>query len=75
MTLAPSSLPFAELSSTQQQRTWLAAQQYGGGFIAALAAAWFNADPTNRARLSAAFPEVATKYGPASPFYPHEAEL
>lgn len=62
------------LTQAQLNRTWLAAHQHGGSFVANLAAAWLRADPTNRARLTAAFPEVVTKFGPGSPFYPEEAE-
>lgn len=62
------------LTQAQIYRTWLAAAHHGGGFLAALADAWLRGDPANRARLTEAFPEVVTKFGPASPFYPHEAE-
>lgn len=62
------------LTPVQLRRTWLAASNHGGNFVGCLADAWFAADPNNRARLTAAFPEVVTKYGPGSPFYPHEAE-
>lgn len=71
VTITPSSL---SLTPAELRRTWLAAQHHGGSFISALASAWFAADPANRARITAAFPEVVTKYGPGSPFYPHEAE-
>lgn len=73
MTISPSATP--ALSAVQLHRTWLAAGQHGGGFVSCLAAAWLRADATNRARLTAAFPEVVTKYGPGTAFYPHEAEL
>lgn len=63
------------LSPVQIHRTWLAAQHHGGGFISALAAAWLRADATNRARLTAAFPEVVERFGPGTGFYPSEAEL
>lgn len=63
------------LTPVQLHRTWLAAAHHGGGFIAALATAWFAADPGNRTRLTAAFPEVVEKFGPGSGFYPQEAEL
>lgn len=62
------------LTTAQLHRTWLAAQHHGGGFIAALADAWLRGDSANRARITAAFPEIVTKFGPGSPFYPHEAE-
>lgn len=63
------------LSAVQIRRTWLAAHQHGGGFVSALAAAWLRADPTNRARIDRAFPEVVKRFGPGSSFYPQEAEL
>jgi len=34
----------------------------GGSFAKALATAWCCADPDNRARLEAAFPELIAKY-------------
>lgn len=74
MTISPSATP-ALLSAVQIHRTWLAAGQHGGGFVSFLAAAWLRADDINRARIDAAFPEVVAKFGPGSPFYPHEAEL
>jgi hypothetical protein len=39
-----------------------AMQRYGGGFVAALGAAWVKADAQNRARLRAAFPAVLQEY-------------
>lgn len=63
------------LSPVHLYRTWLAAHHHGGSFFSALANAWLHGDSCNRARLDAAFPEVAEKYGPGSIFYPHEAEL
>lgn len=63
------------LSRVQLQRTWLAAEFHGGGFVSALASAWLKGDPDNRARIDAAFPHLIEKYGPESSYYPHEAEL
>lgn len=62
-------------SAVQHHRTWLAAGQHGGGFVSCLAAAWLRADAVNRARIDAAFPEIAERFGPGTAFYPHEAEL
>lgn len=49
--------------------TLKAMEQYGGGFASALAVAAQRADPTNMARLVAAFPDLFENYGPASAFY------
>lgn len=65
MTLSTSASP----SLAEQYRTWLAAQEYGGSFVVSLATAWFRADHANRVRITNAFPEIADKYGPGSPFY------
>ena len=56
---------------TPQQRhiTWRSAQVHGGNFVRHLAEAWFAADPSNKARIEAAFPDLLTRYGPDSPFY------
>lgn len=61
--------------AVQHHRTWLAAGQHGGGFVAALAHAWLRADAVNRARIDAAFPEIVERFGPGTAFYPTEAEL
>lgn len=39
-----------------------AMREHGGGFASHLAEAWFFADPDNRARIEAAFPELFEKY-------------
>lgn len=40
----------------------------GGSFVSALALALRYADPSNRARLLDAFPDIVKKYGPDSTF-------
>ena len=62
-------MPFRALSPEQMHRTWEIAQQYGGGFVSALAQAWLKADQENRARIEQAFPHLIEQYGPGSPFY------
>ena len=57
------------LSPQELHRTWEIAQQYGGGFVSALALAWFKADRGNKARIEAAFPHLIEEYGPGSPFW------
>lgn len=57
------------LSPLELHRTFEAMSRHGGGFVSALAAAWFAGDRANRSRLAAAFPEIVTKFGPGSPFY------
>lgn len=45
---------------------------FGGNFERHLAAACIAADPSNRARLLEAFPEVQEKWGPGSRWYSEE---
>jgi hypothetical protein len=59
----------APLTTAELHRTFTAMRNYGGDFVLCIASAWFAADPINRARLEAAFPDLLLKYGPASPFY------
>lgn len=54
------------LSPAQLHRTFQVMQQYGGGFVSTLAAAWFRADPRNRGRIEDAFPHLLDAYGPGS---------
>ena len=46
--------------------TLATAYQYGGGFYKALAQAGLAADPNNKRRVLAAFPEMVATYGTAS---------
>jgi hypothetical protein len=46
--------------------TFQTAISSGGSFYGRLAAAGLAADPSNRQRLLAAFPELTETYGPAS---------
>lgn len=39
-----------------------AMEQFGGGFVQSLAAAWRRADPENRTRIKFAFPELFERY-------------
>lgn len=57
------------LSSLERHRTFETMQKHGGGFCAALAAAWFIGDTHNRARIELAFPHLLNQYGPHSRFY------
>ena len=54
------------MSDTDIFWTLQAAAAYGGSFYKALADAGLKADPSNRQRLLAAFPELANTYGAAS---------
>lgn len=45
-----------------------AMRQFGGGFMVKLADTIAAADPDNRRILLNAFPDLITKYGPATPF-------
>lgn len=57
------------LSRIQLHNTFLAMEAYGGGFVKALALAWFKADVANKARIEAAFPHLLEQYGPGSGYY------
>ena len=54
------------MSDTDIYWTLITAATYCGRFYKALAEAGLKADPSNRQRLLAAFPELANTYGPAS---------
>lgn len=58
--------------STQQHHTLLTAQRFGGMFMRQLAVAGLVADPLNRERIFAHFPELAETYGPGGAFYTEE---
>jgi len=57
------------MSDTDIHQAFVTAYTYGGSFYQALAMAGLKADPSNRQRLLAAFPEMADTYGPASVLY------
>jgi hypothetical protein len=57
------------ITTAQMHRTWEIAQQYGGGFVSALAQAWFRGDQRNKERIEQAFPHLIEEYGPGSSFY------
>jgi hypothetical protein len=46
--------------------TMATAAQYGGSFYQAMGNAGLAADPINKRRILAAFPEMVATYGPAS---------
>jgi hypothetical protein len=46
--------------------TFITAQKYGGSFYQSLGNAGLAADPNNKRRILAAFPEMVTTYGTAS---------
>jgi hypothetical protein len=46
--------------------TFVAAAQYGGSFYQAMGKAGLAADPNNKRRILAAFPEMVATYGPVS---------
>lgn len=60
------------MTKTQMLHALLTMRKFGGNFEQHLAAAGLNADPVNRARIIEAFPEIESKYGPASRFYSEE---
>lgn len=63
-------LAAADLAIAQEERTRptvtpavvAAMHRYGGRFVGFLAETWHVADPTNRARLESAFPELFAQY-------------
>lgn len=57
------------LSRVDLHRTFIAMERHGGGFCAALAAAWFKADGANKARIEGAFPHLLDSFGPDSKFF------
>lgn len=61
------------LSRLQLHSTFLAMEAYGGGFVKALALAWFKADIANKSRIEAAFPHLLEAYGPGSSYYTEAA--
>lgn len=63
------------MNPTELHRTFSAMKAHGGGFASRLADAWMYADPDNRARIQASWPELIDAYGPGSPFYPTAVRL
>jgi hypothetical protein len=57
------------LNKVQEHHTLLTARRFGGTFISTIAQAGIFADPENRKRVFAAFPELVYQYGPSSHFY------
>lgn len=55
----PDTKQFPPLTDHQIAHTM---KKYGGGFVRAIAEAWFQGDDTNRPRVRAAFPEYFEKY-------------
>lgn len=57
----------SELNDAGRERAIYFMLKYGGSFVSALACAYQKADPNNRRRIEAAFPEYfeeyATKFG------------
>lgn len=59
------------MSGDEKFYTIKAMNQFGGGFVKALAEAYMRADGSNSAKIEAAFPEIMREYGPESDFYKH----
>jgi len=49
--------------------TFVTASKYGGSFLRAMGNAGLAADPGNKLRILAAFPEMVATYGTASRFH------
>jgi hypothetical protein len=54
------------MSDSDVYFTFATAAQYGGSFYQAMGKAGLAADPINKRRILAAFPEMVATYGPAS---------
>jgi hypothetical protein len=54
------------MSNSDIYWTFVTAAQYGGSFYQAMGNAVLAADPINKRRILAAFPEMVATYGPAS---------
>jgi hypothetical protein len=52
------------MSNSDVYWTFFTAAQYGGGFYQAMGKAGLAADPINKRRILAAFPEMVATYGP-----------
>lgn len=57
------------MTPNEEIRTLLTAKQHAGGFLYRIAEAALHADPVNRQRVFAAFPELISVYGPDAPLY------
>lgn len=57
------------MTRTQQINTLLTARQYGGDFMRHLAEAGLAADPDNRAKVFATWPDLAKVFGPNGVMY------
>jgi hypothetical protein len=57
------------MTTTEAYWTLQTAHIYGGGFLGRLAEAGILADPNNRQRLMAAFPEIEQCFGPQTRLY------
>jgi hypothetical protein len=57
------------MNHPQTIHTLNTAAHFGGSFIKQLAFAALLADPSNRGRVLAAFPEIEDTYGPMTAFY------
>jgi hypothetical protein len=60
--------PWDALTNDERAATVQAMGSFGGGFVTALATAFYRADSANARKLEAAFPEMVAKYGPRSHF-------
>jgi hypothetical protein len=58
-----------EIDPVTLHRTFEAMERHGGSFCAALARAWFKADPANKRRIESAFTHLLADFGPASRYY------
>jgi hypothetical protein len=58
------------MTPTETYQLTVRMETYGGKFVSALAVAIRYADPINKKKLLAAFPEIVIKYGPKTIFNP-----
>lgn len=64
--LCPTSIQL--MTPTETYQLTIRMETYGGKFVASLAVAIRYADPVNKNKILAAFPEIVAKYGPQSVF-------
>lgn len=56
------------MTPTETYQLTVRMETYGGKFVSSLAVALRYADPVNKHKLLAAFPEIVARYGPKSVF-------
>ena len=63
------------MTPTETYQLTVRMETYGGKFISSLAVALRYADPINKNKILAAFPEIIARYGPESVFNSADHQL